>query len=55
MVLALLKLVQPAYKMSLKKMRYVMALDYENEIEKIFALLDTGKAEVALRESAKIK
>jgi predicted transposase YbfD/YdcC len=55
MVLALLKLVQPAYKMSLKKIRYAMALDYENEIEKIFALLDTGKAESALRESAKIK
>lgn len=39
--LIILKLVQPYYKESLSKIRYKLSLDYENEIEKIFKLLDT--------------
>ena len=54
-VLALLKIVQPLYKMSMKRIRYSLSLDFENEIEKIFSVLDTPKVEAHLKEAGYLK
>lgn len=54
-VLALLKLVQPMYKMSMKNIRYSLALDFENEVEKIFTVLNVETVEKELKETGKIK
>lgn len=39
--LAVLKLVKGSYGLSLKRIRYAISLDYENEVEKIFSMLNT--------------
>lgn len=54
-VLALLKVVQPLYKMSMKRIRYSLSLDFENEIEKIFSVLDVEKVKAQLMESGHLK
>lgn len=41
--LSILKLVQQVYNMSLSKIRYSLSLDFENEISKIFSLIDTNQ------------
>jgi hypothetical protein len=38
--MGILKMAQGWYKLSLNKMRYTLALDFENEINKILSLLD---------------
>lgn len=38
--MGILKMAQGLYKLSLNKMRYTLALDFENEINKILSLLD---------------
>lgn len=38
--LAVLKLVKESYGLSLKRIRYAISLDYENEVEKIFSMLN---------------
>lgn len=53
--LALLKLIQPLYKMSMKRIRYSLSLDFENEIEKIFSVLDTKKVETQLKDNGQLK
>ena len=40
--LSLLKTVQFLYKKSLKMIRYKLSLDFENEIEKIFKMLNVN-------------
>lgn len=39
-VLAILNLVKESYKISMKRIRYELSLDYENEIEKMLSMLD---------------
>lgn len=39
--LAVLKLVKESYSLSLKRIRYAISLDYENEVEKIFSMRNT--------------
>ena len=51
--LALIKLVQPMYKMSMKRIRYSLSLDFENDIEKIFSALDVEKVTKVLIENDK--
>lgn len=53
--LALLKLVQPMYKKSMQLIRYDIALDFENEMEKIFTVLNVETVEKQLRETGKVK
>lgn len=43
--LAILRLVQETYKMSLPKIRYSLSLDFEEEIGRIFSLLNVEKIE----------
>ena len=38
--LAILGLVKESYKISMKRIRYELSLDYENEIEKMLSMLD---------------
>ena len=38
--LSVLKLVKESYGLSLKRIRYAISLDYENEVEKIFSMLN---------------
>jgi len=40
--LSLLKTVQTLYKVSLKRIRYILCLNFENEIEKVFKMLNTN-------------
>ena len=40
-VLAVLNLVKSSYGLSMKRIRYVISLNYEEEIEKMLSLLDT--------------
>ncbi len=42
-VLSILSLVKSSYKLSMKKIRYVLSLDYENEIDHFFIFLMNTK------------
>jgi len=46
--LAILKIVQPLYNKSMKRIRYSLSLDFENEIENIFSALDIEKVKSQL-------
>lgn len=46
--LAILGLVKESYKISMKRIRYELSLDYENEIEKMLSMLDMESVEKAL-------
>ncbi len=39
-VLSILRLIKESYKISMKRIRYELSLDYENEVERMFAMLD---------------
>ena len=39
-VLAILGLVKESYKLSLKRIRYELSLDYENEVERMLSMID---------------
>ena len=39
-VMSVLKLVKESYGISMKRIRYVLSLNYEEEIEKILSMLD---------------
>lgn len=39
-VMAMLNIVKSSYKMSMKRIRYELSLDYENETEKLLSMLD---------------
>lgn len=53
--LALLKMIQPLYKISMKNIRYTLSLSFEQEIEKIFSALDVEKVRTELIEKGKLK
>lgn len=53
MALSILNLVKSAYKLSLKRIRYELSLDYENEAEKMLSMLDVGSIKEALQQSGK--
>lgn len=47
-VLAILRLVKESYKMSMKRIRYDLSLDFENGVEKLLSLLNIESIEKAL-------
>ncbi len=51
--LGILGLVKESYKMSMKRIRYELSLDYENEIEKMLSMLDMESVEKALSQKDK--
>lgn len=51
--LAVLKLVKESYGLSLKRIRYAISLDYENEVEKIFSMLNTESIKSILESGGK--
>lgn len=52
-VLSILSLVKSSYKLSMKKIRYVLSLDYENEIEKMLSMLDVDSIKETLESKGK--
>ena len=48
--MAILKLVNESYKLSMKRIRYVLSLNYEEEIEKLFSMLDINMIKEALEQ-----
>ena len=51
--LSVLKLVKESYGLSLKRIRYAISLDYENEVEKIFSILNAESVREALESKGK--
>lgn len=51
--LSILNLVKESYKISMKRIRYELSLDYENEIEKMLSMLDIESVEKALASTGK--
>ncbi len=51
--LAILGLVKESYKLSMKRIRYELSLDYENEIEKMLPMLDMDSISKALESKGK--
>lgn len=51
--LAILGLVKESYKLSMKRIRYELSLDYENEIEKMLSMLDVESIREALESKGK--
>lgn len=39
-VMSILRLVKESYKISMKRIRYELSLDYENGVEKMLSMLD---------------
>lgn len=52
--LAILGLVKESYKISMKRIRYELSLDYENEIEKMLSMLDIESIREALNPEKNI-
>ena len=52
--LAILGLVKESYKLSMKRIRYELSLDYENEIEKMLSMLDVDIIREALESKGKL-
>ena len=52
-VLAILGLVKESYKMSMKRIRYELSLDYENGVEKMLSMLDVGSIREALESKGR--
>jgi len=50
-VLSMLNIVKASYKMSLKRIRYEVSLDYENGIEKLFSLMSLESIKKALQSN----
>lgn len=48
--MAILKLVKESYKLSIKRIRYVLSLNYQEEIEKLFSMLDINMIKEALEQ-----
>ena len=47
-VLTILNLVKSSYGLSMKRIRYVVSLNYEEEIEKMLSLLDINSVKKVL-------
>lgn len=52
-VMAILNTVKSSYKLSMKRIRYELSLDYENEAEKLLSLLDIDSIKEALESKGK--
>lgn len=52
-VLAILNLVKASYKISMKRIRYELSLDYENGAEKMLSMLDVESLKAALQSIRK--
>ena len=52
-VLSILRLIKESYKISMKRIRYELSLDYENEVERMLAMLDIDTIKEALRANSK--
>lgn len=46
--MGILNLVKESYKISMKRIRYELSLDYESEIEKMMSMLDIESVKKAL-------
>lgn len=51
--LSILSLVKESYKISMKRIRYELSLDYENEVERMLAMLDTDSIKHVLESKGK--
>lgn len=51
----MLKFVQTYYNLSLNKIRFLLSLDFENEIEKLFKLLNTKDVAKLLEKKHDLK
>ena len=51
--LSILRLVKESYKISMKRIRYELSLDYEEGIEKMLSLLDINSVKNALQTTEK--
>lgn len=56
-VLRILNVVKESYKISMKRIRYGLSLDYENEVKKMLSMLDIESVKKALcpKEKSVIK
>ena len=52
-VMSVLKLVKESYKLSMKRIRYELSLDYENGVEKMLSMLDTESIRHALESKGR--
>ena len=52
-VLSILGLVKESYKISMKRIRYELSLDYENGVEKMLSMLDIDSIKKALYSTRK--
>lgn len=52
--LSILRLVKESYKISMKRIRYELSLDYENEIEKMLSMLNMDSVEKALKSAGNL-
>lgn len=52
-VLSILALVKSSYKLSMKRIRYELSLDYENGVEKMLSMLDVDSIREALESKGK--
>lgn len=50
-VLSVLNLVKTSYKLSMKRIRYELSLDYENEVEKMLSMLDVDSIRNVLQST----
>ena len=48
-VMSILLVVKVCYKISMKRIRYELSLDYENELEKMLSIIDLGSIKKALQ------
>ena len=52
LVLAILGLVKTSYKLSMKRIRYEISLNYEQEVEKIFSMINADNIKGLLKSKA---
>lgn len=52
-VLAILGLVKESYKLSMKRIRYELSLDYENEVERMLSMIDIENIKKVLQSTGK--
>lgn len=52
-VLAILGLGKESYKLSMKRIRYELSLDYENEVERMLSMIDIENIKKALQSTGK--
>jgi hypothetical protein len=51
--LSILRLVRDSYKISMKRIRYDLSLDFENGIEKMLSLLDINSVKSLIESNGK--